>query len=438
MVIRPSRKSPAAVIDVTVVLLERALPSTSVAPIEIFSCAGVLWQTIHRQPLQPRFAVRAVSLDGEATSHSIPVQLKPEGTLASVKRTDLIIVPTAEFDSDASYRANAVLIPGCAAGTRAGRASPASAPACRCWPRPACSTGGRRPPTGRSSTNSGGATRTSTGSPSGSSPSRTVFCGGGVYAAIDLSLYLVEKYCGHEVAVQTAKALLLETPRIWQSTYAAAPPRSAHDDEAMQRAQNGCSGTSARRWSLDELAARVGMSPRNFARRFKAATGEAPLGYLHRLRIDAARHFLETRGKSVAEIGQAVGYEDVGFFRRLFKRHTGAPPQAYRARFGPGARRAAAGTQASPPCPAGLISGERRSTLGAAALGRAEPSGLPQTQRHARLLSIGRLAGRLSRGAAGGRFFLQLEPGVRRDARRFVVRATRRGRLFRSRRPLGS
>ena len=76
------------------------------------------------------------------------------------------------------------------------------------------------------------------------------------------------------------------------------------------------------------------MSPRNFARRFAAATGETPLGYLHRLRIDAARHLLETRGKSIADVSLAVGYSDLGFFRRLFKRHTGAPPQAYRARFG--------------------------------------------------------------------------------------------------------
>src|SRR6185312_9408545 len=115
-----------------------------------------------------------------------------------------------------------------------------------------------------------------------------LFCGGGVYSAIDLSLYLVERYGGPELAVETAKALLLETPRMWQSGYGAEPP----------------------------------------------------LGYLHRLRIDAARHLLETRGKSIADVGQAVGYDDLGFFRRLFKRHTGAPPQAYRARFGPGRARA--------------------------------------------------------------------------------------------------
>jgi transcriptional regulator GlxA family with amidase domain len=77
------------------------------------------------------------------------------------------------------------------------------------------------------------------------------------------------------------------------------------------------------------------MSPRNFARRFKTATSEAPLNYVHRLRIDAARHLLENQHKSVQEISFSVGYEDVAFFRRLFQRHTGVSPREYRARFGP-------------------------------------------------------------------------------------------------------
>ena len=77
------------------------------------------------------------------------------------------------------------------------------------------------------------------------------------------------------------------------------------------------------------------MSPRNFARRFTAATGETPLAYLHRLRIDAARHLLETRPRSIADVSRAVGYDDISFFRTLFKRHTGAPPRVYRSRFGP-------------------------------------------------------------------------------------------------------
>jgi transcriptional regulator GlxA family with amidase domain len=162
-----------------------------------------------------------------------------------------------------------------------------------------------------------------------------IFCGGGVYSAIDLSLYLVEKYCGHEVAVETAKALLLETPRIWQSGYGTAPPRSGHDDEGIQQAQTWLLRNFRQEVQVADLAARVGMSPRTFARRFIAAAGETPLAYLHRLRIDAARQLLETRPKSIAEVSRAVGYEDVGFFRQLFRRHTGAPPRAYRSRFGP-------------------------------------------------------------------------------------------------------
>jgi len=341
VVIRPNGRNAPSVIDVTVVLLERALPSTSVAPIEIFSNAGILWQMIHGQPMVPRFRVRTVSLDGRATKHTVPVRLQPEGTLASVKKTDLIVVPTAEFDLDASNRANAVLIPwlrrqytrgASIAGICTGVSLLAEAgllegrPATTHWAM--VREFRRRYPTvdwqpDRFITESD-----------------RIFCGGGVYSAIDLSLYLVERYCGHELAVETAKALLLETPRIWQSGYGAAPPRSAHDDDPVRRAQDWLFRNFKQPVSLDDLAARVGMSPRNFARRFSAATGETPLNYLHRLRIDAARHLLETRGKSVAEVSQQVGYEDLGFFRRLFRRHTGASPQAYRARFGPGRARA--------------------------------------------------------------------------------------------------
>src|SRR6185369_763871 len=214
-------------------------------------------------------------------------------------RADLILVPTAEFNVTASLRANAALIPwlrrwhrrGAAiagvctgvtllaeAGLLDGRAATthwAIVEACRArypkvhWQPERFVT-----------------------------EANNVFCGGGVYSAIDLSLYLVEKFCGHEVAVETAKALLLETPRIWQSGYAAAPPRSAHDDEAVRRAQDWLFRNFKQEVSLDDLAARVGMSPRNFARRFTAATGETPLGYLHRLRINTTHHLLKTHNKN--------------------------------------------------------------------------------------------------------------------------------------------
>ena len=76
------------------------------------------------------------------------------------------------------------------------------------------------------------------------------------------------------------------------------------------------------------------MSPRNFIRRFKDATGHTPLSYIHTIRVTMAKRLLEDGQQSIQEVSQAVGYEDVIFFRDLFKRHTGVCPTEYRTRFG--------------------------------------------------------------------------------------------------------
>jgi len=323
-------------IDVTVVLLEGSLPSTSMAPLEIFSSAGTLWGTLMSEPTEQLFRVRTATVDGRRASSVVPVALAPTIALRDIEHTDLVIVPSAGMDvfavrdrypreiewlveqdkkkttlagicSGVALLAWGGLLDGRAATTHWGLVD-------RCRELfPKAQWDGDRFVT----------------------ESDHILCGGGVYASIDLSLHLVERYCGHEVAVKTARSLLLETPRIWQRSHAAQPPRSAHEDEPVHRAQEWLVAHFPKEVDLDELAATVGMSPRNFARRFKAATGEAPLAYLHRLRIDAARHSLENKHRTVEEISEEVGYGDVAFFRKLFKRHTGASPRDYRARFGP-------------------------------------------------------------------------------------------------------
>ena len=75
------------------------------------------------------------------------------------------------------------------------------------------------------------------------------------------------------------------------------------------------------------------MSPRNFIRRFKAATGLKPVEYLQKLRVRVARHYLEEGDTRVEEIGGRVGYDDAPFFRRVFKRETGLTPSSYRKQF---------------------------------------------------------------------------------------------------------
>jgi transcriptional regulator GlxA family with amidase domain len=163
---------------------------------------------------------------------------------------------------------------------------------------------------------------------------RGFYCGGGVNASMDLSLYLVERFCGHEIAMQTSKALLIETPRAWQAGFGIVPLKTEHSDESITNAQQWLHDNFNRTFALGDAAQRVGMSLRNFVRRFKHATGDSPLIYLQKLRVAAAKRLLEGDHRTMQEISDAVGYQDAAFFREIFQRHTGISPSGYRRRFG--------------------------------------------------------------------------------------------------------
>ena len=160
-----------------------------------------------------------------------------------------------------------------------------------------------------------------------------VLCSGGVTAAADVSLYLVEKLCGHEIAVQTAKSLLLSMPRTHQSGYAVLPLSPPHADEQIRRVQEVIQARYADPLSSEQMCELASMSERTFLRRFKAATGQAPASYLQAVRVEAAKAMLELEAVSIQEVASKVGYDDVSFFRSLFKRSTGMTPGDYREHF---------------------------------------------------------------------------------------------------------
>jgi transcriptional regulator GlxA family with amidase domain len=163
-----------------------------------------------------------------------------------------------------------------------------------------------------------------------------VVCGGGMYASIDLSLYLVERFCGHDIALQCAKALVVSLPRNLQSGYGVIPLSRPHTDERVKQAENLLQGRFDRKdVSVELVAEQLAMSPRNLLRRFKAATGHLPGEYVHLLRVATAKGLLESGRAPVQKVAEAVGYEDVASFRSIFKRHTGMTPADYRSRFGP-------------------------------------------------------------------------------------------------------
>jgi len=162
-----------------------------------------------------------------------------------------------------------------------------------------------------------------------------LLCSGGLFAAMDLSLYMVEKLCGHELSVQTARAMLLPMPRMNQSGYAVLPVSRPHDNPRIRAVEGWLQNNFRTNVSTQELADRAGLAVRTFVRHFKAATGSLPAAYVQAVRIEAAKAMLERDTKPIQRVSSDVGYDDVAFFRGLFKRATGMTPAEYRAQFAP-------------------------------------------------------------------------------------------------------
>jgi transcriptional regulator GlxA family with amidase domain len=321
-------------IDVTVLFLDRGHASTATGPLEVFRDAGVLWNVLRNEEAAPRFRVRSASIRGRAVRPDAPYVIRPDLALDDVERTDLVFVPSAGLGLDELLARNAPVV-GFLRRMRAAGAQIAAVCSGVALPAAAGLLDGRR-----ATTHWGLVEEYRERFPKADwrpgeliTASDGVYCGAGVYAALDLALYLVERLCGRPLALEVSKSLLIDMPRASQTGFAVLPVGKPHADGAIQRAEEWIHRHCREEFRFEGLARELGMSPRNFIRRFKAATGLAPVDYLQRLRVRAAQRMLEERDAGVKEVGRAVGYEDAAFFRRLFERHTGLLPALYRAKF---------------------------------------------------------------------------------------------------------
>lgn len=162
---------------------------------------------------------------------------------------------------------------------------------------------------------------------------RLVTAGGGS-SWNDLALYLVARFAGLEEAVRLAKLYLIDWHRDGQLPFAALARGRQLDDAPIAGAQAWIAEHYADRAPVAGMQAAAGLHERSFTRRFRAATGMAPLDYVHTLRLEEAKQLLETTAQPVEAVAEAVGYEDAGFFARLFRRKVGLTPARYRRRFG--------------------------------------------------------------------------------------------------------
>jgi transcriptional regulator GlxA family with amidase domain len=320
-----------------------AVPESSAAVIyglhEVFSCVGTVWQMltgdqVRSREMQPRIIGRST----ESMQTTLRVPLVPDGTYADRAVMDVVIVPDLFLEPDpdlsdrwpeaiewltAQHRDGATICSVCTGalllaqgGLLDGREATTHWSACGIFKEqfPNVDLKSERVLV-----------------PSGAQ--HDIITSGGSASWTDLSLYLIARFCGEEEARRIAKIFLFGDRSHGQLPFAAMVRPRQHEDATIAK----CQSWIAEHYSLPnpvaEMTTRSGLAERTFKRRFRSTTGYTPIDYVQSLRIEEAKHMLETSQQAIDDVAEQVGYEDSGSFRRLFKRQVGISPHKYRQRY---------------------------------------------------------------------------------------------------------
>lgn len=162
-----------------------------------------------------------------------------------------------------------------------------------------------------------------------------VLTSAGATAGIDLALHLIRRDHGDRMARFVARSLVLFAHRPGgQSQFGAALRLRPTLDERLERLVAGVMDDPGGDHRVEVLAARVGMSPRHFARQFREQTGQTPAAFVAQVRVEAAQRVLTQSDAGMAEVAHGCGFGTPETLRRTFLRVIGVTPSAYRERFG--------------------------------------------------------------------------------------------------------
>lgn len=160
-----------------------------------------------------------------------------------------------------------------------------------------------------------------------------VYSSSGSTAAMDLMLALVEEDLGHATAMNVARRLVMFLKRPGgQSQFSAALLAQTATTDSLRDLVSWIADHLDEDLSVEILAARAGMSPRNFARVFQAETKSTPAKYVERARLEHARQLIEQTGLPLTTIARRSGFNDQQM-RRAFARWLGVSPADYVERF---------------------------------------------------------------------------------------------------------
>ena len=158
---------------------------------------------------------------------------------------------------------------------------------------------------------------------------------GGTTSWHDLAIHIISRHCSPGEALRIAKVYLLKWHGEGQLPYATLVRRMPHADSVVRTCEDWLAGHFKERDAIRQVVELANIPERTLKRRFKTATSATLIDYLQNLRIEEAKHLLESGQMPVDEISVEAGYDDPSFFRRLFKRYTGLTPSQYRRMFQP-------------------------------------------------------------------------------------------------------
>ncbi len=160
-----------------------------------------------------------------------------------------------------------------------------------------------------------------------------IYTNGGAYSFLNLIIYLVEKYYDRQTAILCAKVFQIEMDRNSQSAFTIFTGQKLHDDDVVKKAQTFIESRLHEKITMEELSSRFSVGRRNFDRRFIKATGNTPIEYAQRVKVESAKKAFESSRKTINEVMYEVGYSDVKAFREVFRRITGMSPIEYKGRY---------------------------------------------------------------------------------------------------------
>jgi len=305
--------------------------SSIVGSYKIFSRANGYWKEIHRKEL---FKIEVAGLSKKVEFYDGLFSVKPHTHISTIAKTDLIIIPSLNHNYQNAVKGNELMIDWIEKQYKHG-AEIASICTGAFLLASSGLLDGRICSTHWSAANNLKAMfpKVNVQTDKLITDENGIYTKGGAYSFLKLLLYRLEKYFDRQTAIFCSKVFQIEIDRQSQSEFTIFRGQKLHGDEMVKKAQAYIEAKLDEKISVEDLSSRFAVGRRNFDRRFIKATGNTPLEYSQRVRIESAKKAFETTRKTVNEVMYDVGYADVKAFREVFRKITGMSPLEYRSKY---------------------------------------------------------------------------------------------------------